>query len=68
MLYPVLVENHDITFSEGLLIDTCKICKMGLQNDKIMFLPCGHYFHDKCVFQLLIEANLIQCLECNKEI
>ncbi|OMJ74288.1 hypothetical protein SteCoe_26844 [Stentor coeruleus] len=48
-------------------ISTCMICKENFNGDKnIRVLPCGHPYHEECIFKSFILEKKKQCLICLK--
>lgn len=48
-------------------ISTCLICQENFNEDnKVRALPCGHPYHEKCVYKSFIIEKKKQCLNCLK--
>lgn len=56
-----------VTFSDGLLSErdmSCAVCLCDFeQGDQLRRLPCGHYFHQKCIDEWLHRSK--KCPLCN---
>ncbi|OMJ79048.1 hypothetical protein SteCoe_20993 [Stentor coeruleus] len=46
-------------------IEVCFTCQERLDgNDEVRALPCGHPYHGKCIYNMMIYQNRKQCLSC----
>ncbi|OMJ66345.1 hypothetical protein SteCoe_36835 [Stentor coeruleus] len=48
-------------------ISICLICEENFNDKDVRALPCGHPYHEKCIYKSFIVENKRQCLKCLRE-
>ena len=68
--YKIISDLEEFEIDEKLIGDEEKICAICLENycigNKIVYLPCGHYFHSSCI-KTWININK-KCPYCKNDI
>ena len=49
--------------------EPCTLCNKNMDLETVYFLPCNHFFHKKCIFELILKQNQLNhtCPTCGSQ-
>lgn len=57
--------NHELFYSKKIIRKNKCVCtEKILENELIQRLPCGHYFHDRCIIDWIKKEKIFICPIC----